>query len=141
MTDLHIDLAETTTGMTEPVAVMRAATEALHDAVEEARPAFDALADYIVATVGPELRLIGLIPPQRAVRTTKAERRVAKQYLACRRRAAPDVPAVGIAACARRQRRLASGGIMADLERALVQPLDPCTESLVMRGARRGALR
>lgn len=127
MTDPHIDLAADTASMTGTIAAMRATAAALSDAIEQARPSFDALADAIVTTVGAELRAAGLLRERPPARTSKAERRNAKQYLACRRRAAPQAPSIGIAACARRQRRLASDTIMADLERALVEPLDPCT--------------
>lgn len=102
---------------------MQAVGQGLADAVEGLQASFSELSACLADTVEPQLRAAGLLPEPR---TTKAERRRAKQYLACQRRTG-DRPDMGVAACARLQRHpLATGGIVPHGEQHLVDTNGPC---------------
>lgn len=102
---------------------MQTVGQSLADAVEGLQASFSELSTCLTDVVGPQLRDAGLLPEPR---TTKAERRRAKQYLARQRRIG-DHHDMGVAACARLQRHpLATGGIVPHGEQHLVDTNGPC---------------
>jgi hypothetical protein len=105
-------------------AYMHTVGQSLADAVEGLQASFSELSACLSDVLEPQLRAAGLMPQ---ARTTKAERRRAKQYLARQRRTG-ERPEVGIAACARRQRhQLATGGIVPPGEQHLIDTTGPCS--------------
>lgn len=104
-------------------AYMHAVGRSLADAVEGLQDSFEELSACLTDVLGPKLRAAGLLPEPR---TTKAERRRAKQHLAHQRRTGAR-PEMGVAACARLQRHpLATGGIVESGEQHLVDITGPC---------------
>jgi len=102
---------------------LRAVGQSLGDAVQDLQDAFAELSASLTDVLGPKLRAAGLLAEPR---TTKAERRRAKQYLARQRRTG-ERPRIGIAACARLQRHpLATGGIVPAGEQHLIDTSSPC---------------
>lgn len=104
-------------------AYMRAVGQSLAEAVEGLQESFGELSASLTDVLEPKLRAAGLLPEPR---TTKAERRRAKQHLADQRRTGVR-PEMGVAACARMQRHpLATGGIVPPGEGHLVDTTGPC---------------
>lgn len=102
---------------------IRAVGQALGDAVQGLHESFAELSACLTDVIEPKLRAAGLL---REPRTTKAERRGAKQYLARQRRTG-DRPQMGVAACARLRRQpLATGGTVDSGEQHLVDTTGPC---------------
>jgi len=98
--------------------------QALGDAVQGLQDSFEQLSACLTDVLGPKLRAAGLLCEPR---TTKAERRCAKRYLARQRRTGAR-PRIGIAACARLQRHpLATGGIVESGEYHLIDTTGPCS--------------
>lgn len=104
-------------------AYMRTVGRSLADAVEGLQDSFEELSACLTNVLGPKLRAAGLLPEPR---TTKAERRRAKQHLAHQRRTGAR-PEMGVAACARLRRHpLATGGIVPPGEQHLIDTTEPC---------------